>query len=461
MLGALDIMDWDILKYIVGPPVFILVILLALVLHELGHYWAARIFGMPVKAVVIGRGKTFRHWNDRYNTRWSIRRWPVGAYVHLEGHGDDQTSQFARYPFWQRALTTLAGPLCNFAILPFLFFGFYLAFGQPSAPAVLVGVEKGYAAQKAGLKPGDRFTAVDGIPISNKQDIWRILYAKKVAESRVTILRGEENFDVTLTPEWAEYLDHRGVPRKNARFGVVWQHTPFKLEAITSVNGKETNDDDERTRALLIQNFDRDIVIGLKGPDEEPGDTEIHLSGSVNKGLLDPEHDDYEHVFLGKTPGNIYLYKPVLEQLVNALRYSARLIKTIASVPFQLFPIDKSSIHDKHAVSNPDTWLINKIYAVMHLFAVASVAIGLINLLPLPNLDGGQFMIQAFEKGRKTALTRKQKAKIFAAAFLVFYLSVLFSNMDNMSGYIDSRLEKVHDFIDQHNQENEGEGRDG
>ncbi|MEM7651468.1 MAG: site-2 protease family protein [Pseudomonadota bacterium] len=105
--------------------------------------------------------------------------------------------------------------------------------------------------------------------------------------------------------------------------------------------------------------------------------------------------------------------------------------------------------------------MINIFYRYLHLFAVASVIVGLVNLLPLPNLDGGQLLIQSIERARKKPLPRKQKAKIFALAFLCLYLSILFTNLDNMPGYIDSRVKKVHEIIDQNILKKEGEGRNG
>ena len=112
-------------------------------------------------------------------------------------------------------------------------------------------------------------------------------------------------------------------------------------------------------------------------------------------------------------------------------------------------------IQDEAAVSDPDLKIINLIYAFMHLFAVASIAIGLINLLPFPNLDGGQLIDQILQKVRGEKLTNKFRANVFAGAFLVLYASIFISNMDNFYGYVDFSLKKVHEFIDQKNSDTE------
>ncbi len=427
------------IEYLIGPPVFIVLIFLALLLHEMGHYLAARVFRIPLDSVIIGRGKTLKHWDDRHGVRWSIRRWPLGAHVQL--------ANFAASPFWQRTVTILAGPCINFAVLPFLFFAFYVVFGQPSTPAVLVGVEQGLAADKAGLEPGDRFLAVDGRSFSNFQDVWRIAYSKGTVEGVYTIKRGDEIFDVPITPDWTEYKDEDGIERKNARFGVVWSHIPFKLDAITSVNGKDVAGDDKRARKALLKNLGKETLVGLKGPHEKPGSFKVHLSKEANKHLNDPDHEDYKRIYLGSIAGNIYLEQSIGEHAVDALRYSGALIAKLSAIPFQLFPIDAFAIKDENSVFNPDTKIVNIIYTYLHLFIVASVIVGLVNLLPFPGLDGGQILIQTLERIRKRPITRKAKAKIFGLAFLLLYLSVLFTNLDNVPGYIDSRTKKVHELI--------------
>jgi Zn-dependent protease len=75
------------------------------------------------------------------------------------------------------------------------------------------------------------------------------------------------------------------------------------------------------------------------------------------------------------------------------------------------------------------------------------VIVGLVNLLPLPGLDGGQLLIQGLERARKQKISRKAKAKVFGLVFLILYLSVLFTNLDNIPYYIDSRAKKVHELI--------------
>lgn len=327
-----------------------------------------------------------------------------------------------------------------------------MAVGQPSTPPVLVGIEPGLAADKAGMQPGDRFLAVDGIPVANFQDVWRVAYEKGPVESTYTIQRGDKVFDLPFTPGWTEYKDEDGIERKNTRFGVTWQHSPLKLKAILSVAGENTKDNEGKARELLLQNMGKEIIVGLKGQDGKEKPTRLYLSKVPNPDLNNPDHDDYKRVFLGQTRGNIYLQRPVAEHAMNALRKTGAMIKNVASIPMQLLPIDPYKLQDSNAVMHENTRLINILYKYTHLFALACVVIALVNLLPLPYLDGGHLLTQSIEQIRKKPLTRKAKAKLFVLMFFFLYVLIALSNMDNVPGYIDSRLKKVHDFIEDQTQ---------
>ena len=232
-----DILDY--LPYGFYALLFILIVFMVMLIHEMGHFMVARFLGMPVKSVVIGRGRVLRCWTDKHGARWDLRLWPIGAHVHLTGMEEEQDNThsaramaFHARPYRYRMAVILAGPFINL-LTPFILFPlFYLAVGQPSGPPVIAGIEVGLAAEKAGLQPGDHFLSVDGVPFSNFQDIWRIAYEKGAVESRYRIARGDEIFTLDFLPGWEKY-DDDGITRANARFGISWHHTPFALTSIT------------------------------------------------------------------------------------------------------------------------------------------------------------------------------------------------------------------------------------
>ena len=445
----IDDFDFELIT-LFKPFVYLFVIFLAIALHEMGHYFFARLFKMPIEEIVIGYGRTLKWWDDKFGTRWSIRLYPIRAYVHFKGLETTQsTGAFGRKPFYQQVLTILGGPLANLVFLPFLFFAFYCAFGQPAGPPVIAGIEKGLVADQEGLDVGDRFLAVDGMPLTNQYDIWRYAYSKGATEAIYTIERNGKVFDTPIHPTWIEYKDKRGVPRENARFGIAWRHGAYKLEAITHINGRKVEDNEELTRKLLIENFGKESILSIKSINDESRDTYVRLNADVNAGLLDPDDEYYEAVFLGESRGNIFQQRTVGDYAAHALLFTRDMIADVAKVPFQLFPIDRTAVRDEYAVRDSDTWWTNILYDLIHLFALASTVLALVNLLPLPGLDGGQILNLCLERASGGRITRKTKAKIYVAFFILLYGSILIANQDNFYGYIDSRLKTVHEFIDQ------------
>lgn len=441
-------------EYLMKIAEFLLIVFIVLIVHELGHFLAARLFGMNVQSVEIGRGRKLANWQDKKETLWLLRAFPLGAYVHLEG---EETEYFQNSPFWQRMFTVLAGPAVNLILPFFLFTGFYLCIGQPAAPPVIVGVQKGFAADKASLQAGDAVLAVDGLDILSVKDIWAQGYDGGARTYIYKIRRGDEVFETEIEPGWANYTDERGIDRSHPRYGILWEHGRFKLKDILNINGTDVSGKPELARKMLVQSFDRPAEIILKGTEDNPAPYKLFPQSALNPDLNTPGHEDFDHVYLGPFRGNFYLRKDAFSQIRDAWFYTVNRIGKIASVPFQIFPIDPYAVKDEYRVFNPETRTANTVYNFIHRFSVASILIGLINLLPLPYLDGGHALIQGIERTIKRALSRKQKARIFMLSFFLIYFSIVVSNMDNIPGYIDSRLKKVHEIL---NQNSKPQGKD-
>ena len=161
---------------------FILLLGPLVVLHELGHYFAGRAFGVRAEKFSVGFGKELWHHIDKRGTRWRIAAIPMGGYVQFAGDAD-ATSQpgsgaqsaapgsLAGAALWQRMIVVLAGPLANLLVAVAIIAGFAMAYGLPSNPPVIGGFAPTSAAQAAGLAVGDRITSIDGARIDSFADI--------------------------------------------------------------------------------------------------------------------------------------------------------------------------------------------------------------------------------------------------------------------------------------------------
>ena len=192
------------------PPVFgasaslaVVIVLVAaafgllIVVHELGHFAAARLCRMRVERFSIGFGPVLLRRRGG-ETEWVVSLFPFGGYVRIAGMGPGEEvapgdrSAYANQPAWRRFLVILAGPAMNYlfavllAAVMFATFGFRQADSSPTLGDILPGS----AAERAGLRSGDRVLAVDGRPVAS----WEALVGEVVAHpgqpAHLTVARG-------------------------------------------------------------------------------------------------------------------------------------------------------------------------------------------------------------------------------------------------------------------------------
>ena len=148
---------------------FIVLILVVVFIHEYGHYYFAKRYGVGVTDFSIGFGKEIFGWNDKSGTRWKICWIPLGGYVKFFGdrnvfsqsdqeelikkyNEEDRKKLFTLKPLYQRSLIVAAGPIANFILAIFIFLFIYMFIGKDFTPAMIDEVTKDSPAEVAGLK---------------------------------------------------------------------------------------------------------------------------------------------------------------------------------------------------------------------------------------------------------------------------------------------------------------------
>jgi regulator of sigma E protease len=164
---------------------FLVTLGVLVVFHELGHYVVARLCGVKVLRFSIGFGRVVAARRfGRDQTEWALSAIPLGGYVKMadEREGDvspqDLARAFNRQSVWKRIAIVAAGPIANLLLAVLLFAGTYIA-GVPGQRALLAEAPSGTAAAAAGIKAGDLVVAVDGEPVRSWQDLrWRLTKAQ-------------------------------------------------------------------------------------------------------------------------------------------------------------------------------------------------------------------------------------------------------------------------------------------
>lgn len=177
---------------------FALTLGVLVIIHELGHYAIARLVGVKVMRFSVGFGRVL--WSRRFGrdrTQWALSAIPLGGYVKMvdEREGDvapsDLPRAFNRQSVWKRIAIVVAGPFANLLLAVALFAGTYIA-GVPGQRAILAEPSAGTAAATAGVRNGDVVVAVDGTQVQSLQDLrWRLLAASGRAEVVMTVERAD------------------------------------------------------------------------------------------------------------------------------------------------------------------------------------------------------------------------------------------------------------------------------
>ena len=167
---------------------FIILILVVVFIHEYGHYYFARKYGVGVTDFSIGFGQEIFGWNDKHGTRWKICWIPLGGYVKFFGdrnvfsqadhekilkqyNEEDQEKLFVIKPLYQRALIVFGGPLANFLLAIAIFFCIYTFVGKDFTPAVINEVQKDSPAMIGGLKDNDIILEIDDNKVESIMDV--------------------------------------------------------------------------------------------------------------------------------------------------------------------------------------------------------------------------------------------------------------------------------------------------
>ena len=379
-----------------GLPSWLLIVpvLAALVfVHELGHYLAAKRFG--IKVLEFGFGFPPRLFGVKYGeTVYSINAIPLGGFVRLLGEEDPTDPRsFARQSVLKRTVVLCAGSFMNF-LTPIVIFTvlFILPQDVPVGTVQVTGVAPGSPAQQAGIRAGDQVTAVDGKRVRNHYELVEQIMVNLGAEVELTVRRGSVVTGLRASPDSSVVDVVTVVPRLN----------PPELEVVEIVTSPETQVSLRDARRYNVR--------------LQPGDT--MTQGAVG-------------VMIGTS--NVRLVKESQSVLDAGQNAVGRMMDILV--------LTKNSFH-RWAVGGPDPGLTGPIGIAQitgevaeagispffELVAIISISLGLINILPIPALDGGRLMFVLIEwarRGRRVSPQREGLVHVIGFAVLIGLIVVV------------------------------------
>lgn len=429
---------------------FIVALGVLVTIHELGHYWVARWCGVHVERFSFGFGKVLFKRTDKHGCQWAVSALPLGGYVMMRNDAPEQAtaaekaSAYNNKSLWQRSAITVAGPLANL-ILAVLLYAVIGTVGTEEPAAILDAAPEHSVAASAGIPAGSVITRVDGHAVASwNQFRWHMMDAL-ASGSRITI--------ESISPSGAQRSDEIDLPKAHidpdqpdvlleAGFGlmpgspivkevvegsVAGQAGVAEHDLILSVNAKPVRTADQFVQAimplanqmavLVVERDGSELSIPVNVAAAEVSGKEIGRVGlkvsnalpmvTVRYGVL----DSIQRGFTRTT-----------DTLWMSIKMIGRMLVGEVSVKNLSGPV---TIAD-YAGQSAHIGLI----AYLNFLALISISIGLLNLLPIPMLDGGHLLYYAIEavRGRPLSEAWQARGRAVGLGILAFLMLLAFTN---------------------------------
>jgi regulator of sigma E protease len=450
------------MEIIIAILAVVFVLGVAINIHEFGHFIVAKLFGMRVEAYsFFGLGP--RIWGFKIgDTDYRISAIPLGAYVKLYGDevtaplegGASQESQVPEHelyelrPRWQKFLVIIGGPLMNIILALAIPFFIALFYGIPSNPAPIVGfVKPGGEAERAGLKPGDRIVKFDGVENPTWRRIERDALLMPEKEIPITVEREGRLIDLSIKPvkvteagQSAGILDFE--PDLGSEPVVVGRIDPTMPAAqsglkvgdwIVSVNGKPVRNRQEMKKII---NDAKDNPIKLQvnrnGERIEIETRAVEKNGDWLIGIA------FDNTLVGarETVGITGALAFAWETNIEVLRMTAKAFGQVSTGERSARDTVSGPIGIVQIIAQMAS--TTGFIGLLSLLGIISLNLGVINLLPIPLLDGGQIMMLGIEKiydifGKTMPIAAKERIQFIG--LVIILLLIILTTFNDVSRF--------------------------
>ena len=429
-------------------------------IHEFGHFWVARRCGVKVERFSIGFGKPLLRWRDSQDTEFVLAMLPLGGYVKMLYEREGNVSEIDRpYAFntktvWQRMAIVIAGPMANFLFAIVAFWVVFLSGERQLAP-IVGGVEVGSLAEQAGFQSGMEIVAIEGVPMTSWRGMSRQLfdYVGTTGDIPFIIIDNESSVQRLLPVSVSSWLRESEEAMPLRELGI---SPPYDLESLTlaavsddgagyraglragdqlmAING-ETIDDVGRFIEMIAGSagsvvriqIQRDEVRMVLETIPESTEREGQMVGQLGVQLASA----------GKFPAEVM--RKVDYSLISAIPRSIN--ETWTSSVFILKSIVKLVTGDLSPKNVSGIIQITKVAGdagrsgidnFIRFVAILSIMLGVMNLLPIPVLDGGHLMYYIIEIIKGSPVSDRFQQMGYQAGFTMLIGLMLFATYNDV-----------------------------
>lgn len=435
---------------------FLAVIGVLVFVHEWGHYIVARMCGVKVETFSIGFGKKIWSRTDKGGTQWQIALIPLGGYVKMFGdtdpasavHTDKVTDEtglvrpmstderqqaFFAKPVWKRAAIVFAGPAINFLFAIIILSSLFMTIGRPVTPPIAAAVIVGSAAQEAGIQPHDRILTMDGKKVRRFADIQRHVAISLDKPVAVEVERDGKTITLpAITPKMDSVQDRFGFRHSRGLLGIIGPGMGLSVDGIEAVDGKSGN-----IAGQLKSHMGRNATLRMKavGADAPEQNIIVRLTPELNKDFMAGSGEGAKGLLLApRLENEVIAYGPVgavVEALNETWFVSVGTLQSLGQMIIGTRSAQELGGIIRIGAVTGDAAQAGFV-ALLTLGALLSINLGLINLLPIPMLDGGHLLFYAIEAIKGKPIPEKVQDAALRFGFVVLIALMVFANLNDV-----------------------------
>jgi len=431
-------------------------------IHEFGHFIVGRMCNIHIYRFSIGMGPVIYKKLDKHGTEFALSALPLGGYVafHTEKAIEQEldllqpltpeqnASTFESRPKWQRALVMLAGPVANFLLAIGILSTIFASSVERQFIPEVTTISSSYFQENSSLKGGDVLIAINNKRVSSLQDIRLELLSLsgKTGTIDFVFLSSLNRSEYTVSLPVTDYLsnqDEQNEPENFMGFNLSMKLQPtigaIAKDSLARVNGLKVNDRILEVNNQLINSFE-DVQIFLR--DYQGTDINLKVERESKTVFLNiplglrKNPDGLEEKYIGVMPGlkrSIFesFYKGAYETYnlsLKTLMFVGKMITRDLGTQNLSGPIGIV----KMAGDTANAGLLPFLY----LMALLSISLGVLNLLPIPVLDGGQLVMLGIEAVRGSPMSEKMENLFFMSGWVAVGSLMIFAIYNDISKFL-------------------------
>ena len=435
-----------LLTYIIG---FITLIMVITAIHEAGHYSVARFFKVTILDFSIGMGKSLKSWKDSSNTEFHIRALPIGGFVRMKGEDESQSSNdsFSSKKYYQKVLILLAGPIANFILAIVLLTGLNL-YGNSSLSSLVGYVEENSPSYDAGFQEGDLILEIDSYRVFTRSDAQMALSRRLGETGNINFLMLSDNTQKSLDISIESWLQGEEPSDLLRHLGINIPIKPIIGEVLddspADVAGLRANDEIIEINNELVSSWSE-----IKGKINNnlglPASFKIKREDKIIFLSVSPKFSDEGKEWLvGISASNKISPEALIYQRdnpLNALMKASIQTYNVINDSFEfLYKMLTGYVSPKN-LGGPvmigqfagESLIYGGLYSFILLIGYVSIGLGVINLVPIPILDGGQILILSIERIKGSPISPKILDFTYRFGISAVVLLMIFAFMNDIS----------------------------